>query len=301
MSQTEKKATSAKEDATKATNELNLFTMSDEAAQEALADMKSNKNLGFTKLGLSPNKTDRTIKVRLLPNIWGGTSNHNVRLYSSLESFWIKLNTEDDGVYHSQKRVTGKCPLTRMYWKLKKSNNPLEVERAELIAPNMKFYAYAFIESDSDNLLDGVHIIQFGHQIREKIDKKMEGSLGDKVNVFNPSKGATLNIVIDKPKGKKYAQFSNSFWSNDNTSIDFAKYPQADIQKAINELKNLDEFTEKEWNIDESNAVYRIIDYIVSGKSKQISKSDSVELPEDDDDKDKFDMDDTTKFFNTQQ
>jgi hypothetical protein len=109
------------------------------------------------------------------------------------------------GYYECAKNYSPKCDLCTFYWKLAKSNNQADVEKAELIGRTTKYYSYVMILEDNQNpdLVGKVMVFPYGYQIKEKIEAERKGEVsGDQVNVFDFVNGKDFRLII-KEKTKK--------------------------------------------------------------------------------------------------
>jgi hypothetical protein len=234
------------------------------------------------------------------------------------------------GYYECAKNYSPKCDLCTFYWKLAKSNNQADVEKAELIGRSTKYYSYVMIMEDQQNpeLVGKIMIFSYGYQIKQKIDAERKGEVsGDKVNVFDFVNGKDFRLII-KEKTKKngnavptyeFSQFlaespikiynekTQKFVPatvDDDGKISDPKW-QIKIKETLlgrDENVNLEDHIAKEWDDETSSKVEKVIS-ILSGDDidfaedsiKNASDSPSSKFTLDDDDN-TGDMDDFFDF-----
>jgi len=114
---------------------------------------------------------------------------------------YVDLPNHSDlrGYYECAKNNGPKCDLCTFYWKLKKSTNQADVEKADLIGRSTKFYSYVMILEDEQNpdLVGKIMIFPYGYQIKEKIESERKGELtGEKINVFDFVNGKDFRLII---------------------------------------------------------------------------------------------------------
>jgi hypothetical protein len=103
------------------------------------------------------------------------------------------------GYYECAKNYSPKCDLCTFYWKLAKSSNQADVEKADLIGRTTKYYSYVMILEDEQNpdLVGKIMIFPYGYQIKEKIEAEKKGELtGEEINVFDFVKGKDFRLII---------------------------------------------------------------------------------------------------------
>jgi len=237
------------------------------------------------------------------------------------------------GYYDCGKNFSPKCDLCTFYWKLSKSNNQADVEKAELIGRTTKYYSYVMILEDQQNpdLVGKIMVFSYGYQIKQKIDAERKGELsGDKVNVFDFVSGKDFRLII-KEKTKKngnavptyeFSQFLSESpikIYNENTKkfvtaavdndgkISDKKW-QSKIKETLlgrDENVNLEDHISKEWDDETTNKIEKVIS-ILSGedidfaedsiKTAKTTPTSKISLDDDDDDNSTGDIDDFFDF-----
>lgn len=232
------------------------------------------------------------------------------------------------GYYECGKNFSPKCDICTFYWKLAKSNNQADVEKAELIGRTTKYYSYVMILDDPQQpeLVGKIMIFSYGNQIKEKIEAERKGEVsGEIVNVFNFENGKDLRLIIKEKtrrKGKpvptyEFSQFLSSSpikIYNDKTGKfveakldDEGKISDKKWQQKIKETLlerdenvNLEDHVAKEWSDETTAKVEKILD-VLSGEDIDFAEesiktagkqSTSISLDEDDSMNDFFDFDD---------
>ena len=107
------------------------------------------------------------------------------------------------GYYDCERNYKDKCDLCGMYWKLKKSKNQADVEKAELLSRNTKYYSYVMILEDQQHpeLVGKILVFPYGYKIKEKINLENTGEVtGVPCNVFDFAKGKDFTLIIKENK-----------------------------------------------------------------------------------------------------
>jgi hypothetical protein len=157
-----------------------------------------------------PKITDKTkgykAKIRFLPNLTKEGKVGPAAIEKHQHYVDLKNNPELLGYYDCNKNFEDKCDICTMYWKLKNSNNATDVEKAELINRNTKYYSYILVIEDEQNKdLEGkILIYPYGYKIKEKIKDQRDGLAGDPSNVFDLANGKDFQLVI-----KQVGEFPN--------------------------------------------------------------------------------------------
>jgi len=102
------------------------------------------------------------------------------------------------GYYECGKNLSPKCDLCTFYWKLAKSNNQADVEKADLIGRTTKYYSYVMILEDEQQLelVGKIMIFSYGYQIKEKIEAERKGEVEEKCNIFDFVTGKDFRLII---------------------------------------------------------------------------------------------------------
>ena len=187
----------------------------DETALEAnvvdtLTKKVSAKN--YHSISLALGQTSRTMEIRFLPNYDITNNVMKPTQWTISEKHWVSVgDSELDGFIDCQNH-TGKnsCPLCKAYWKAYKAG---DMEKANSIKRNQKYYAYALIVNDPEHpeLNGHIQVLQFTYQVFEKIQNAINGSLGEKFNPFSPKLGANFVYVIARGK-QTFPNYNNSYF-----------------------------------------------------------------------------------------
>ena len=102
------------------------------------------------------------------------------------------------GYYECGKNLSPKCDLCTFYWKLAKSNNQADVEKADLIGRTTKYYSYVMILEDEQQLelVGKIMIFSYGYRIKEKIEAERKGEVEEKCNIFDFVTGKDFRLII---------------------------------------------------------------------------------------------------------
>lgn len=190
------------------------------------------------------------------------------------------------GYYDCRKNLEPHCELCAEYWKLKKSKNAADNEKAELIARTTKYYSYVLILEDEQHpeLVGKIMIYPYGYTIKEKINSERKGEVtGTPCNVFKLTKGKDFKLII-KEKGGYQNYDSSSFLEvspikiYDEATKKFHTVPvdengnivsqkvQAKIKEfLLNRSVNLEDYVAKEWDEETYDKVNQIIS-VLNGK-----------------------------------
>jgi len=194
------------------------------------------------------------------------------------------------GYYDCERNFKEKCDLCTMFWKLKKSKNQADVEKAELLNRNTKYYSYVEIIEDVQHpeLVGKILVFPYGYKIKEKINLEMTGEVtGTKCNIFDFAKGKDFILIIKERKTavgtfpdydnstflessplKIYNEKSQKFVAvqlDENNEISDKKW-QSKIREVLlgrDEKVNIeDHIPNKEWTDEERDKVGRIINVL---------------------------------------
>jgi len=149
-----------------------------------------------------PKITDKTkgykAMIRFLPNLTKEGKVGPAAIEKHQHYVDLKNHPELVGYYDCNKNFEDKCDICTMFWKLHNSKNATEVEKAELINRNTKYYSYILILEDEQNkdLENKILIYPYGYKIKEKIKDQRDGLAGDPCNVFDLANGKDFQLVI---------------------------------------------------------------------------------------------------------
>jgi hypothetical protein len=302
---------------------VDLFDAID--AQSETLDFLEKKASGLDGI-YRPKITDKkkgyVATIRFLPNL----SKDGKVLQSAIEKHQhyvdFKNHPELQGYYDCMKNFTDKCDFCTMYWKLRNSKNASDVEKAELISRNTKYYSYILVIEDEQNKeLEGkILVYPYGYKIKEKIKDQKDGLAGDPCNVFDLANGKNFKLVI-KQVGEYPNYDSSAFLEVSPIQIQGKKAPvELDEKTGKNKITNtkvkekitsflldrtvnLEDHMPKEWTSEDKYKVNRILE-ILSGNDITIgervaskSHSDDISMEEDMDESTFGEDTDASDFF----
>jgi len=186
------------------TDDSFLFDGTDESQQEELSFLNKEKRNqdGLYRPSLEQAKDAREgykATVRFLRNLSREGKIGPAAIEKHIHYVDLPNHSDLRGYYECSKNYSPKCDLCTFYWKLAKSNNQADVEKADLIGRSTKYYSYIMVIEDEQNpeLVGKVMIYSYGYQIKEKIEAERKGELtGDKVNIFDFVNGKDFRLII---------------------------------------------------------------------------------------------------------
>lgn len=245
---------------------------------------------GIYRPKITDKKKGYVATIRFLPNL----SKEGKVLQSAIEKHQhyvdFKNHPELAGYYDCMKNFTDKCDFCTMYWKLKNSKNASDVEKAELISRNTKYYSYILVIEDEQNReLEGkILIYPYGYKIKEKIKDQKDGVSGDPCNVFDLANGKNFKLIM-KQLGEFPNYDSSTFMDISPIQIQGKKAPvEVDPKTGKNKITNpkvkekilsflmdrtvnLEDHMPKEWTPEEKYKVTQILE-IVSGNEVHMAQ-----------------------------
>ena len=276
---------------------------------------------GIYRPKITDKKKGYVATIRFLPNL----SKEGKVLQSAIEKHQhyvdFKNHPEYAGYYDCMKNFTDKCDFCTMYWKLKNSKNASDVEKAELISRNTKYYSYILVIEDEQNRdLEGkILIYPYGYKIKEKIKDQKDGISGEPCNVFDLANGKDFKLVI-KQLGDYPNYDSSTFLEVSPIKIQGKKAPVEVDEKGRNKITNpkvkekitaflmdrtvnLEDHIAKEWTAEEKYKVEQILailtgnDVNLTQKAASKSISDNISTKEPEDEGTFGEDDDAESFF----
>lgn len=253
-------------------------------------DKKTGALDGIYRPKITDKKKGYVATIRFLPNF---TKDGKV-MQSAIEKHQhyvdFKNHPELQGYYDCMKNFTDKCDFCTMYWKLRNSKNASDVEKAELISRNTKYYSYILVLEDEQNRdLEGkILIYPYGYKIKEKIKDQKDGISGDPCNVFDLANGKDFKLVI-KQLGDYPNYDSSTFLEVSPIKIQGKKAPvEVDEKTGKNKITNpkvkekikdfllsrtvdIEDHQAKEWTEEDRYKVSQILD-ILSGNDVNFEK-----------------------------
>ena len=302
---------------------IDLFDSID--AQSETLDFLEKKGSsldGIYRPKITDKKKGYIATIRFLPNL----SKEGKVLHSAIEKHQhyvdFKNHPELAGYYDCMKNFTDKCDFCTMYWKLKNSKNASDVEKADLISRNTKYYSYILVLEDEQNReLEGkILIYPYGYKIKEKIKDQKDGISGDPCNVFDLANGKDFKLVM-KQLGEFPNYDSSTFLEISPIKIQGKKAPiEVDTKTGKNKITNpkvkekitqflmertvnLEDHLPKEWTAEDRYKVSQILEILIGNdinltqRSASNASSDNLSTKEDDDEGTFGEKDDASDFF----
>lgn len=300
-----------------------------EAESETL-DFLENKgsNLdGIYRPKITDKKKGFSSTIRFLPNLTKDGKVGPSAIEKHQHYVDLKNHPELVGYYDCNKNFEDKCDICTMYWKLRNSKNATDVEKAELINRNTKYYSYILVLEDEQNKeLEGkILIYPYGYKIKEKIKDQRDGVNSSKTpcNIFDLANGKDFNLVI-KQVGE-YPNYDSSIFLDESpikimgkkapTTVDDKtgkkKITNAKVKTKVREFLlgrdvEIEDHMAKEWTSEVRFKVTQILD-ILQGNEITIAENQAMESVDDnistteETDENVFgdnDSDDANDFFN---
>jgi hypothetical protein len=277
---------------------------------------------GIYRPKITDKKKGYIATIRFLPNL----SKDGKVLQAAIEKHQhyvdFKNHPELMGYYDCMKNFTDKCDFCTMYWKLKNSKNASDVEKADLIGRNTKYYSYIqVIEDEQNRELEGkILIYPYGYKIKEKIKDQKDGISGDPCNVFDLANGKNFKLVM-KQLGEFPNYDSSTFMDISPITIQGKKAPvEVDPKTGKNKITNpkvkekitqflmertvnLEDHLPKEWTAEDKYKVTQILEVLVGGdvnmseRAIQKASHETFSTKEPDDEATFGENDDAEDFF----
>ena len=178
-----------------------LFDGSLDSKMDFLEDKQNSRDDGLYKVDMNKVKDKQKgwkSVIRFLPNLKkeGGLGQSAI----PRERHFIQM--EDDreltGFYDSPRNFGEKCPLTELYFNMKKSKNAILVEKADKLNYAKKYYSYIMVIEDEQQpeLVGKIMVYEYGKTIRDKILSEKNGDVsGESCNVFDLVNGKDFVIL----------------------------------------------------------------------------------------------------------
>lgn len=264
--------------------------------------------------------------LRFLPNVLKNGNVGPFAIKKHVHYVNMKNETNLSGYYDCRRNYDSYCELCAEFWKLEKSKNAADNEKAKLIMRTTKYYSYILVLEDEQNpeLVGKIMIYPYGHTIKEKINSERQGEVtGTRCNVFDFAKGKDFKLIIKEKGGfqnyesssfldvspiKLYDEASKTFKTApiDNEGLISNPKVQAKIKEfLLSRTVDLEDFKAKEWDDVIQNKVTQIIsilngkDVFVAEQSIKKSKNDSSkkQINEEKDTSFESDVTDADDFF----
>jgi hypothetical protein len=187
--------------------EVDLFNMSVNDETQKVFETQTSNNDGIFRPSIKDAKDKKTgyrAVIRFLPNFLESGKLGEAAIEKHLHYVDFKNEPKLSGFYDCAKNYTDKCDLCTMYWKLKKSKNQLDVEKAVLIKKTIKYYSYILVLEDEQHpeWVGKIMVYPYGFTIKEKINSERKGEVsGEPCVVFDLVNGKDFTLLI-KAKGE---------------------------------------------------------------------------------------------------
>ena len=241
-------------------------------------------------------------RIRFLPNLTRTEDGKILKGQNALEKHvhYVKLPNEPNlfGYYDCETNFEGtKCDLCTLYWKLDKSKNAADKEKAKLISKSTKFYSYIMVIEDEQHpeLVGKLMIFPYSYQIKEKINSERTGEITNlECDPFDLVSGKDFRLIIKENAGagdnvERTSYTSSSFLESSpvrlyNEEKKVFQTPPMENGKITNpkaiakikefifaRTKNLEDHAAVKWTDEIRNKVYQILS-IVSGEDFVIAE-----------------------------
>lgn len=172
-------------------------------------------------------------RVRFLPN-----PENTKKSIVSKYYYWLTDANEENGMYIDDPSTIGeKSPIGDLYWKLKKSANPVDVNMSELLKRNRRFFSLVQIIEDDQHpeLIGQIKVFAYGIKIKEKIDEEFADKDGG--NPFDITNAREFKIKV-----KKVGGFQNYDACNFTGGLNPITIEGKEFSKTASDMKRLEEF-----------------------------------------------------------
>lgn len=196
-------------------NVVNLFDIEteDNTSYDFLTK-KSNSNDGLYKPDFKEAK-DQTkgyvATIRFLPNITDEGTKGQMAMRKYLHYIQLQHDQHLNGYYDSPANFGQKCPLTDLFFKLRKSENAAEQQRASLVSRTEKFFSYVLIVEDEQHpeLVGKIMVFSYGAKIMKKIIAQKDN---EKCDVTDFANGKDFLLIIKKVFG--FNNYDDSYFKS---------------------------------------------------------------------------------------
>ena len=242
---------------------------------------KIDENLYSINLGDSKDGIYRA-KIRFLPNF------RNIKKSRiSKYTYWLTDAAGENGIYVDDPTSIGeKSPITDMYWKLKKSSNPVDNNLSDLLNRGRKYYSLVQVNKDEQHPEFEGRIMVFGYGI--KINDKIENEFKDTDEGGNPFDLMTGRVFrIECKKAGGYQNYDSCRFVSAGTPIEIngkkMTNSDADRKKIVEYLETspeLENYEFKHWDAETEEAVRARLETYKKGTVSRVERA----ISQDDDD-----------------
>lgn len=137
-------------------------------------------------------------KVRFLPNI-----RNMKKSVISKYNYWLTDANGENGIFVDDPSTIGeKSPIGDLFWKLKKSSNPIDVNLSDKLKRGRRFFSLVQIVEDNQHKEYEGKIMVFGYgiKIKEKIDAEFN-DVDEGGNPFDLFNGRIFRLEVKKVGG----------------------------------------------------------------------------------------------------
>jgi len=191
-------------------------------------------------------------KVRFLPNI-----NNMKKSVISKYHYWLTDANGENGIFVDDPSTIGeKSPIGDLFWKLKKSSNPIDVNLSDKLKRNRKFFSLVQIVEDNQHKEYEGKIMVFGYgiKIKEKLDAEFD-DVDEGGNPFDLFNGRIFRLEVKKVGGFQNYDSCRFIGGSAPIIVDGMRMTSTkeDKQKIIEYLKtspDLNEYEFKPWSAE---------------------------------------------------
>lgn len=191
-------------------------------------------------------------KVRFLPNI-----NNMKKSVISKYHYWLTDANGENGIFVDDPSTIGeKSPIGDLFWKLKKSSNPIDVNLSDKLKRGRKFFSLVQIVEDNQHKEYEGKIMVFGYgiKIKEKLDAEFD-DVDEGGNPFDLFNGRIFRLEVKKVGGFQNYDSCRFIGGSAPIIVDGMRMTSTkeDKQKIIEYLKtspDLNEYEFKPWGAE---------------------------------------------------
>ena len=191
-------------------------------------------------------------KVRFLPNI-----RNMKKSVISKYHYWLTDANGENGIFVDDPSTIGeKSPIGDLFWKLKKSSNPIDVNLSDKLKRGRKFFSLVQIVEDNQHKEYEGKIMVFGYgiKIKEKIDAEFD-DVDEGGNPFDLFNGRIFRLEVKKVGGFQNYDSCRFIGGSSPIIVDGMRMTSSkeDKEKIIEYLKtspDLNEYDFKPWTAE---------------------------------------------------
>lgn len=201
---------------------IDIFNQTEDQAKSMVQNEK-RANDGLYRIDLDKASGSPKVyraRLRLLPNISNDGKASPVHWVEKIMHY-VKVPIPDlRGYIDSPKSINEKCELTNTYWTLKKHDDPVMQQKADMLSYVRRYYSYVLVIEDKQQPeLEGKILVwSYGKKIFDKIKDMHEGNMtGNIENVFDLGEGHDLMLNVKEVAG--YTNYDSCAFDVNRTSI----------------------------------------------------------------------------------